>query len=63
MEFGIKKCGILVLKRGKNVKMQGIVLTDGQVVKKIDESGFKYLCIMETSIEGKRDERPVLEGV
>ena len=48
MEFGIKKCGILVLKRGKTVKMQGIVLTDGQVVKKIDESGFKYLCIMET---------------
>ena len=46
-EFGIKKCGVLVLKRGKTVKMEGIVLTDGQVVE-IDESGFKYFCIMET---------------
>ena len=28
--------------------MEEIVLTDGQVEKEIDESGFKYLRIMET---------------
>ena len=55
MELGIKKCGVLVLKRGKTVKMEGIVLTDGQVVKEIDESEFKYLCIMETG-QLKEDE-------
>ena len=33
MEFGIKKCGMLVLKRGKIAKIEGIVLPDGQVMK------------------------------
>ena len=35
--------------------MKGIVLTDGQVVKEIGESGFKYLRIMETD-ESKENE-------
>ena len=35
--------------------MEGIVLTDGQVVKEIGESGFKYLRIMETD-ESKENE-------
>ena len=48
MEFGIKKCGMVVLKRGKNAKMEGIVLPDGQVMKEIDASGYKYLGILET---------------
>ena len=26
LEFGIRKCGVLVLKRGKNAKMEGVVL-------------------------------------
>ena len=47
-EFATKKCGVLVLKRGKTVKMEGIVLTDGQVMRETDESGFKYLYIMAT---------------
>ena len=29
MEFGIKKCGILTMKRGKIVKSEGIKLPDG----------------------------------
>ena len=47
IEFGIKKCGVLVLKRGKIVKMEGIVLPDGQVMKEIDDNGYKYLGILE----------------
>ena len=35
--------------------MEGIVLTDGQVMKEIGESGFKYLRIMETD-ESKENE-------
>ena len=38
MEFGIKKCGMLVRKRGKIAKMEGIALPDGQVMKEIDIS-------------------------
>ena len=33
MEFGIKKCGVLVLRRRKIIKTEGIVLTNGQTVK------------------------------
>ena len=47
MEFGIKKCGVLVLKRGKVVKMEGIVLPDGQVVKKIEDRGYRCYGILE----------------
>ena len=47
MEFGIKKCGVLVLKRGKIAKIEGIVLPDGQVMKEIDDNGYKYLGILE----------------
>ena len=48
MEFRIKKSGVLVLKRTQTVKIEGIVLSDGKVVTKIDESGYKYLDILET---------------
>ena len=40
MEFGIKKCWGLVLKRGKIIKMEGVVLPDGQVMKKVKDRGY-----------------------
>ena len=48
MEFGITKCGALVLKRGKIVKTEGVVLPDGQVMKEIEDRGYRYLGILET---------------
>ena len=33
MEFGIKKCDILTMKRGKIVKSEGIKVPDGEVMK------------------------------
>ena len=39
---------LLVLKRDKIVKMEGILLQDGQEVKGIDDSGYKYIGILET---------------
>ena len=64
MEFGMK-CGVLVLKRDKIVKMEGIVLPDGQVIKEIDESGHKYLGILETDqyIKEEGDKIPFLKGI
>ena len=49
MEFGIKKCGILTLKRGKvdKVKSRGLNLPDGELMKTIDEEGYNYLEILE----------------
>ena len=39
MEFGIKKCGILTMKRGKIVKSEGIKLPDGEVMKQVGQEG------------------------
>ena len=47
MEFGLKKCGVLVLKRGKVKRMDGLVLPSGEVMKQIDDEGYKYLGILE----------------
>ena len=49
MEFGIKKCGVLVLKWGKVNKPEtwGLNLPNGKLKKTIDEEGYKYLGILE----------------
>ena len=47
MEFGIKKCGILTMKRDKIVKSEGIKLPDGEVMKQVGQEGYTYLGIIE----------------
>ena len=47
MEFGIKKCGILTMKRGKIVKKEGIKLPDGEVIKHVGQEEYTYLGIIE----------------
>ena len=47
MEFGIEKCGILTMKRGKIIKSEGIKLPDGKVMKQIGREGYTYLGIIE----------------
>ena len=47
MEFGINKCGILTMKRGKIVKSDGIKLPDGEVMKQVGQEGYTYLGIIE----------------
>ena len=39
---------MLVIKRGKIAKMEGILLPDGQVMKEIEDRGYRYLGILET---------------
>ena len=48
MEFGISKYGILILKRGKLVHLDGIEVPSGERMKEIDtDQGYKYLGILE----------------
>ena len=47
MEFGITKCGILTMKRGKIVKSEGIKLPDGEVMKQVGQQGYTCLGIIE----------------
>ena len=47
MEFGIKKCGILTMNRGKILKSEGIKLPDGEMMKQVEQEGYTYLGIIE----------------
>ena len=47
IEFGIKKCGILTMKRGKIVKNEGIKLPDGEGMKQFEQERYTYLGIIE----------------
>ena len=48
MEFGIEKCAMLVMEKGKIVKSVGIELPDGKVIKSLQEGeSCKYLGILE----------------
>ena len=38
---------VLVMQRGKAIATDGIELLDGQVMKDIEENGYKYLGILE----------------
>ena len=47
-EFGIQKCAMLVMEKGKIVRSVGIELPDGKVIKSSQESeSYKYLGILE----------------
>ena len=48
MQFGMKKCGVLITERGKVIRTDGIRLPDGQHMTDIDETGYTYLGILET---------------
>ena len=47
MEFGLSKCGVLIMKRGKVVESDGLCLPDGTMMRNIEEGGYKYLGILE----------------
>ena len=48
MEFGIEKCAMLVVEKGKIVKSVGIELLDSKVIKSLQEGeSYKYLGILE----------------
>lgn len=47
MEFGLKKCGVLVMRNWMTLKMNGVTLSDGQVMKEADKTGYKYLGVIE----------------
>ena len=56
MEFGIEKCAIVVMEKGKIVKSVGIELSDGENIKSLQEGeSYKYLGLLEAEkfLEGK----------
>ena len=48
MEFGIEKCALLVMEKGKIVNSVGTELRNGKVIMSLQEGGsYKYLGILE----------------
>ena len=46
-EFGLKKCGVVILNKGKLVKIDGIHLPNQEIIKEVDENEYTYLGILE----------------
>ncbi|XP_066950850.1 uncharacterized protein [Macrobrachium rosenbergii] len=47
MEFGIEKCALVNIQKGKMTKAEGIRILEGNSIKHIDETRYKYLGIIE----------------
>ena len=47
MEFGLKKCRVIILKKGNVVKFDEIHLPNQEIMKELDENGYAYLGILE----------------
>ena len=48
MEFGIQKCAMLSMRRGKMVECEGIELPNEEKIKSVGEDGYKYLGILQS---------------
>ena len=40
VESGLKKYGVVILRKGKLVKFEGIHLTNHEIMKEVDENGY-----------------------
>ena len=47
MEFCLKKCRVVILKRRKIVKLDGIHLPNQEIMKEVDKTAYTYLGILK----------------
>ena len=47
MKFGIDKCAVLELERGRLVRREGIELPEGERMKEVDQEGYKCLGVVQ----------------
>ena len=47
-EFELPKCGVLIMKREKVVKSEGISIPSGKMMENVEKVGYKYLGNLET---------------
>ena len=47
MEFGIKKCGVLVLKRGTVLSSEVVEMPNGERIREVEKNGYRYLGILQ----------------
>ena len=47
MVFGLDKCAVLILKKGKMLLTEGIELPDGKHMREVNLDGYKYLGVLQ----------------
>ena len=61
MEFGISKCAMLEMKRGRVVDSNGIDLPSGETIKTLESNdGYKYLGIIQCDITKNTEMKEIL---
>ena len=55
MEFGMDKCAVLGIKNGKRVECEGVMLPSGDVMKDVDEGGYKYLGVLQNEVQMSKE--------
>ena len=61
MEFGMDKCAVLGIKNGTRVECRGVVLPSGDVMKDVDEDGYKYLGVLQTEVQMNKEMKEKIE--
>ena len=57
MEFGIKKCAVIIMNTGKVKSTDKIELPSSEKIREIEADGYKYLGILEFESKRTRNER------
>ena len=55
MVFGMDKCAVLGIKKGKRVECSGVELPSGDMMNEVDEEGYKYLGVLQDAIAKNRE--------
>ena len=55
MEFGLKKCGSLVLRKVKLIAGEGLYLNNDRLMKEFNEEGIKYTGILDLDKKKERE--------
>ena len=62
MEFGLDKCGMLVIRKGVKVRSVGIESLDEEVIKELNEKGYKYLRILQSDTVMEKQMKEKVKG-
>ena len=61
MEFGISKCAMIEMKRGKIVKNDGIELPDGERIRSLEiDEAYKYLWVLQSDKEKSKEMKEIV---
>ena len=63
MEFGILKCAMVSLQRGRKTRWEGIQLPNGEEIGEAGAGGYKYLGVLELDKVMRQNEKEGERGI